>query len=390
VHRRAGERILHLKLDGLRGVSGAGAFEPRSIVLPQSVTESLLIEALSEGGVEVERGTTFVESGKEVEEGATEVTLDLVRRLMAERTGDRVTRATDPTWLSEFRINCRMVDRFGNGRVFLAGDAAHVHSPTGGQGITTGVQDAYNLAWKLDLVLKGAAPGSLLDTYTEERLPVVRGVLKTTDRTAGIFLAHSSARRLFRDRVVLPLLRSRAMQKRLTRKMSQLDVNLRGSSLSVHQEKGLLRRARVRAGDRAPDVVFRDAAGEEVSLFDLLGRSRPIALFGLDGAGARLPGIRRLMEALDRLGVESSPLLPEASGRHEGEALIDAGGEFRRLYGARGEFLYLIRPDGYIGLFQRPVDERALRAYLAKLFGTERVEGAFAVSEARVPVEARR
>ncbi len=96
------------------------------------------------------------------------------------------------------------------------------------------------------------------------------------------------------------------------------------------------------------------------------------------------------MGALDRLGVESSPLLPEASGRHEGEALADADGVFRRLYGARGKFLYLIRPDGYVGLFQRPVDERALRAYLAKLFGTEAVESAFAERETQVPVEARR
>ena len=484
-----GEQILHLKLDRLHGMSGRGAFEPKSIVLPQSVTESLLIEALAERGVEVERGTTFVkftqdrdgvvssvrrpdggeeavgsrylvgcegphsvirkqagfsfegktypvsyfmadveldwevdrgdvrvwihedgmfsaipmpgdrrwrlfvESGKEVEEGATEVTLDLVRRLMAKRTGDRVTEATDPTWLSEFRISCRMVDRFANGRVFLAGDAAHVHSPTGGQGITTGVQDAYNLAWKLDMVLRGAAPDSLLDTYTEERLPVVRRVLKTTDKTANIFLAHSRARRLFRDRIVLPLLRSRTMQKRLTRRMSQLDINYRGSSLSVHQEKGLLGRARVCAGDRTPDVVLHDAGtGEETSLFERLGHSRPIALFGLDGAAdERLPSIERLMESLGRLGVECSLVLPETARRRPGdEALIDSGGEFRRLYGAYSEFLYLIRPDGYVGLFQRPVDERALQAYAAKLFGRKAVENAFAAREIRTTVEAGR
>jgi hypothetical protein len=338
------------------------------------------------------RWRLFVESGKEVEEGATEVTLDLVRRLMAERTGDRSTRATDPTWLSKFRISCRMVDRFGSGRVFLAGDAAHVHSPTGGQGIATGVQDAYNLAWKLDLVLKGA-PASLLETYTEERLPVVRGVLKTTDQTAGIFLAHSPARRLFRDRIVLPLLRSRAMQSRLTRKMSQLDINYRGASLSVHQEKGLPRRTRIRAGDRTPDVLFRDAGtGEEATLFDRLGRSRPVALFGLEAgaAGDRPLRIRRLMEALGHLGVECSLVLPESAQRYDGEALIDVGGEFRRLYGARGEFLYFVRPDGYVGLFQRPVDEPALRAYAARFFGREAVEVAFAARKERVAVEARR
>jgi 2-polyprenyl-6-methoxyphenol hydroxylase-like FAD-dependent oxidoreductase len=485
-----GEQILHLRLDRLHGMNGKGAFEPKSIVLPQSVTEALLIEALGERGVEVGRDMTlvgfaqgqdrvvsrvrradggeeriesrylvgcdgphslirkqsglsfegktypvsyfmadveldwavsrgdvhvwihedgmfsvipmpgdrrwrlFVESGKGPEEGATEVTLDLVRRLMAERTGDRSTRAINPTWLSEFRINCRMVDRFGEGRVFLAGDAAHVHSPTGGQGITTGVQDAYNLAWKLGMVLRGAASDSLLDTYTEERLPIVRRVLKNTDQTASVFLAHSRARQLLRDRVVLPLLRSRVMQKRLTRRMSQLDMNLRGASLSVHQEPGLLKRARVRAGDRTPDVVFRDArTGAETSLFALLGRSRPVALFGSDGDTTgeedREARIERLMEALQRLGVESYLVLPGSSRQHR-DGLVDVSGDFYRLYGARGEFLYLIRPDGYVGLFQRPVDERALRAYMAKLFRADAVDGAFAAQEERISVEAGR
>lgn len=481
-----GERILHLSLDGLEGVSGRGAFEPRSIVIPQSVTEGLLIEALRERGVEVERGKTllgfaqdgervfsrlmgadgveeevearylvgcdgphsavrkgaelpfagktypvsyfmadveldwavdrddvhvwihedgmfsaipmpgdrrwrlFVESGKEVEEGATEVTMPLVRRLMAERTGDRVTRASNPTWLSEFRISCRMVDRFREGRVFLAGDAAHVHSPTGGQGITTGVGDAYNLAWKLDAVLHGAASHSLLDTYTEERLPVVRRVLKTTDGTARIFLAHSRTRRFLRDRIVLPLLRSPAMQRRLTRRLSQLDLNYRGTSLSVHEESGLLGRARVRAGDRAPDVLFSDPrTGARTSLFELLGRSRFVALLGSDensGAANGSTGeTRQLMEALGRLGVECS-LVASGPGRG-GDGPIDVTGDFRRLYGARGEFLYLIRPDGYVGLFQRPINGPALREYLTKIFDADAVAGAFAGRTEKVPAK---
>src|SRR5215468_10943701 len=99
-----------------------------------------------------------------------------------------------------------MVDRFRERRVFLAGDAAHIHSPTGGQGITTGVQDAYNLAWKLGMVLRGAAPESLLDTYGEERQAAVRRVLAATDQTSNVMLAHGRAAQLLRDHVVLPLL----------------------------------------------------------------------------------------------------------------------------------------------------------------------------------------
>ena len=486
-----GKPILRLNLGGLEGLSGRGAFKPKSIVIPQSVTEALLIEALREREVEVERGVAFVtftqdrkrvvsriqhadggeetveskylvscegahslirkqaglsfagkayplayfmadvaldwtvsrdevhvwlhedgmfsaipmpgerrwrlfvEVDKQADAGATDVTLDLIRGLMATRIGDHTTRASDPTWLSEFRISCRMVDRFSNGRVFLAGDAAHIHSPTGGQGITTGVQDAYNLAWKLNLTLRGVANDALLNTYTEERLRAVRGVLKTTDRITSVFMAHSRAGRLFRDRLVLPLLNSRVMQKRMTRKLSQLDMNYRGLGLSVHQQAGVFTRTRVRAGDRAPDVAFRDTqTGAEPTLFGFLSRSRPIVLLGPGpaqaGANDLSARINRLVEALGRLGVECLVVSPAAKPPHGGSGLIDIAGDFRRLYGVRGEFLYLIRPDGYVGLFQQPIDERALQGYLAKLFKADVVAMAFGILSPGVPAGAQR
>ena len=88
---------------------------------------------------------------------------------------------TEAPWLSLYRVNVRMVARYRIGRVFLAGDAAHVHSPAGGQGMNTGIQDAYNLGWKLGCVLDGA-PDALLDTYEEERLPVAANVLGLSTR----------------------------------------------------------------------------------------------------------------------------------------------------------------------------------------------------------------
>jgi hypothetical protein len=331
------------------------------------------------------RWRLFVESGKQVSEGATEVTLDLIRRLMAERIGDRTTKISNPTWLTEFRISCRMVDRFRERRVFLAGDAAHIHSPTGGQGITTGVQDAYNLAWKLAMTLRGAAPDSLLDSYSEERQHAVRGVLKSTDRISNVMLAHSRAGQLLRDQVVLPLLRSKAMQKKMTRKLSQLDLNYRELDLSAHQEAGLLGRARVRAGDRTADVLFYDArTNEQTSLFTLLSRSQ---LFALLGPSGRPDKLARLTQSLGRLGIACFQVLPEsAPPAHDIASLIDVTGDFQRLYGARGEFLYLIRPDGYVGLFQRPIDERALRAYMTKLYTADALKEAFAAPELGAPL----
>jgi hypothetical protein len=278
-----------------------------------------------------------------------------------------------------------MVDRFSERRVFVAGDAAHVHSPTGGQGITTGLQDSYNLAWKLGMTLRGGAPDSLLDSYSEERLVAARSVLKATDSIANIFLAHDRATQLLRDRIVLPLLSTRAMQKRLARKTSQLDMNYHELGLSAHQEHGLLGRARVRAGDRTPDVLFRDAqANKQTSLFTLLGRSQ---LFALLGPSVRPETIARVSQALRSLGIACFQVLSEsAHPAHDIASMIDITGDFARLYGARGEFLYLIRPDGYVGLFQRPIDERMLRAYLAKLITADRLEHAFAAPKLRAPL----
>jgi 2-polyprenyl-6-methoxyphenol hydroxylase-like FAD-dependent oxidoreductase len=476
------KKILNLTIGRLRGKSGAGAFEPTGLLIPQSETEALLIEALREREVEIERGTAFisftqdrdrvisqiqradgaedlvesrylvscegahsiirkqagisfegktyplaffmadvaldweaphdqisvwlnedgmfsamplpgdrrwrlfVEVGQQADAGETEVTLDLVRRLMAERTGDHVTQASDPRWLSEFRISCRMVDRFSDGRVFLAGDAAHIHSPTGGQGITTGMQDIYNLAWKLAMVLQGTAPESLLETYSAERMPIAQQVLKSTDQNTNVFMAHSRAGRLLRDRVVLPLLRRRVVQQWLARRTSQLDLNYRDYGLSSHQERARFGRARVRAGDRTPDVLFQQAgSGAQTSLFEQLTRSRLIALIG--PGRAQPQRIEQLVAALERLGIDCSVVLPKgAEAPRDDRYLIDVSGDFGRLYGARGEFLYLVRPDGYVGLFQRPIDERALRGYLAQLFTPEALERAFAAPELGAPV----
>jgi 2-polyprenyl-6-methoxyphenol hydroxylase-like FAD-dependent oxidoreductase len=469
-----GRRLLNLRLDGLRGFSGCGAFEPQSLVIPQSVTEGLLRDALEERGGAVEYNTAFVsftqddervisrlrradgeeelvesrflvscegahslirkqagisfagktypltyymadveadwsldhgevyvwltedgmfsaipmpgercwrlfvESSADPDAAPANVTLDMIQRLMAERIGDRTSALSNPTWLTEFRISCRMVDRFRSGRILLAGDAAHVHSPTGGQGITTGVQDAYNLAWKLGLVLAGSASDTLLDSYGEERTVAVRGVLHSTNQVTNVMLAHGRARQLLRDWVVLPLLSSRAMQQRMAKKLSQLTFSYHGLSLSAHQETGMLRRARVRAGDRTPDVVFGDThSGAQTSLFALLGRSRLIALVGAGAGGRKRERLDGISAALARLGVECATVLPAPAAAHAGPGLIDTTGDFGRLYGARGEFLYIIRPDGYAGLFQHPIDERGLRAYLAKLFAPEIVEQAF-------------
>ena len=149
---------------------------------------------------------------------------------MVERTGATKIKIHSPTWLSEFKIHCRLIDRYRVGRVFVAGDAAHVHSPTGGQGIVTGIQDAMNLAWKLGRVLRGA-PENLFDTYEDERRPKAAEVLKETDRTTRLLLAPDPITKLVRDLIVLPIIRSEFVQRKLFARLAQLDVNYRGNTL---------------------------------------------------------------------------------------------------------------------------------------------------------------
>jgi 2-polyprenyl-6-methoxyphenol hydroxylase-like FAD-dependent oxidoreductase len=288
-----------------------------------------------------------------------QVTLEQVRDIWRRRIPRTDLTLSDPRWISEFRINCRMADCFRSGRVFLAGDAAHIHSPAGGQGITTGTQDALNLAWKLGRVVRGA-PESLLDTYEEERMPQARAVLEATDNLTSLFFGPTLGWRLLRDFVVLPILRTKAAQRAVMLKMSQLRVNYRKSRLS-RDERGWIGGPKLKAGDRAPDVAFRDGeSGEKVTLFELLGGLRPVVLLGDGNIAAEL--IDELRGRNLDVRVIASP--GEDSLGVKPNCLEDIHGSFRAIYGMKGEFLCLIRPDGHIGLFQQSIDLRSLRSYL--------------------------
>ena len=274
---------------------------------------------------------------------------------MIERTGQCDVKIDNPSWISEFRIDCRMVDRYRDGRVFVAGDAAHVHSPTGGQGIVTGIQDATNLAWKIARVLDGA-PEQLLDTYEEERKPKAAEVLRETDRTTGVLLSPDPFMRFFRDFVVLPIMRSSWIQKKFFAKLAQLHVNYRGCSLSEHDDTS---RTLLKAGDRAPDVAFQHTrSGKLKTLFELLEPMQPIAL-----VGARASRIVRTALSEAKIEIYTLGSVEDV----DADCLMDIYGDFRRLYGMTGDFLCLVRPDDHIGLFQRPPNERRLREYLGRL-----------------------
>jgi 2-polyprenyl-6-methoxyphenol hydroxylase-like FAD-dependent oxidoreductase len=173
------------------------------------------------------------------------LTLESLQTIFDQRSGVIGVRLSALRWATVYRVNVRLADRMRVGRVFLAGDAAHVHSPAGGQGLNTGIQDAYNLGWKLGAAL-GGAPDSLLDSYEAERLPVAAAMLGMTSalHKQGFRFGGSEPRNADVD-------------------IYQLKLNYRDGALS----RGSHTRP-VRAGDRAPDAPCHDAAGRPVRLFD--------------------------------------------------------------------------------------------------------------------------
>jgi 4,5-epoxidase len=185
-------------------------------------------------------------------------------RLAAEAAGT----IRSPVWTSTFRIQRRLADAYRRGRVLLAGDAAHIHSPLGGQGMNTGIGDAENLAWKLALVVSGRADQSLLDTYEAERRPIAKGVLETTSSVTEVVVGQGWATRLLRDRVAVPLINRSWVQQLITERGSQLTVSYRNGPLGVGLSRFL---PGVRAGDRVADRTCTRVDGMAVRLYDVLG-----------------------------------------------------------------------------------------------------------------------
>ena len=167
------------------------------------------------------------------------------------------------TWFSTYRIHHRSASRFRDRRCFLLGDAAHIHSPVGAQGMNTGLQDAYNLAWKLALVVKGQAKAALLDSYEEERIPVARRLLNTTDRAFRLVVSDSWLAGLLRTKILARIaafaMSRERIQKVAFRVVSQTGIHYRKSALS--QSLGGLPDGAPRAGDRFPWLRLKLRAG---------------------------------------------------------------------------------------------------------------------------------
>ena len=173
-----------------------------------------------------------------------------------------------------FRIHERQVPQYQVGRVFLMGDAAHIHSPMGGQGMNTGIQDAFNLAWKLALVIRGQAGEKLLESYNIERHPVAEKVIRGTALGTHAMTLKSTVGQHIRNRVMGLVSKLPLFQSRVPRVAAEIDIHYRNSPLSVEPHSlphGWLFHGGVPSGNRAPNaVLYRGADHQAISLFELL------------------------------------------------------------------------------------------------------------------------
>lgn len=376
------------------GLSFEGAAYPRTFLLADCKVEgpleagplTLFLNGLDVAGYFPLRGRAYgrvlaLEAPSEADpsmasQGSSPVSLAEIEAAFRAAAGQAFS-LRDPIWMSRYRIHHRGVDRYGVGRVFVAGDAAHIHSPVGGQGMNTGLQDVANVAWKIALAIKAGAPAALLDSYDAERRPVGQKVTQFADRGFQMVTTKASWVSALRD-AAAPLFgavmaRSDALRARAFHFVSQLGIRYHPGP-AVQDEAGANWSDGPAPGRRAPDAVI--ARG--VTVFDLIGGyrfhllafSRPaLSEEQVADAAAEFAKVRAGMPDLSTHLVAHSTF-----GR--GDALVQA--ETGAVFGAYGidhatpQGLYLIRPDGHVAWRSRAFDWAGCRRFVAERFGKVR------------------
>jgi 2-polyprenyl-6-methoxyphenol hydroxylase-like FAD-dependent oxidoreductase len=274
---------------------------------------------------------------------------EVIPSLHSEASGDFSIKSC--SWFSTYRIHHRSAVRFRDRRCFLSGDAAHIHSPVGAQGMNTGLQDAYNLAWKLALVVQGQAKMDLLDSYEQERIPVAKALLSGTDRAFRLVVSDTWFAGMLRTRVLARiatfLMNRKVVQRIGFRTVSQTGIRYKNSSLS--KSSNGLPKAAPQAGDRFPWLKLKFSSdGPVEDLFKKLSDlCFNLVVFGQNPLSEELSGVR------DLLRVHAIP--PDSAN--------DA--EMARLHIPRPSF-YLVRPDGYIGFCGTRLEAGTVSSYFSQ------------------------
>ncbi|HVW66133.1 MAG TPA: FAD-dependent monooxygenase [Candidatus Peribacteraceae bacterium] len=291
-----------------------------------------------------------------------ELTFDVVQKTFAKRTHMKMT-LHDPEWIAVYHAHHRYASRFRIGRCFLIGDSAHIHSPVGGQGMNTGLQDAYNLAWKLALVAEGKAQDDLLDTFNDERIEVARALVHTTDTVFHFITNEDALTREFRLWIFPVLLRMVLktvervgfLRRWVFRVVSETGIRYAKSPLSHDASFGDFPTLSVEPGDRVPFVPYLDERGNRKNIQDLLAGTL-FHLWVFTGASSsEIPhDMQKTLERYpDLVQVDVIPRLPGTEEVYEAFGIKDCG-------------WVLIRPDMYAAARSSSMDVTMLTSYLSR------------------------
>jgi 2-polyprenyl-6-methoxyphenol hydroxylase-like FAD-dependent oxidoreductase len=303
-----------------------------------------------------------------------EVTFEEIQRVI-ETCGPAGARPSELNSLARYRVHRRKVDCFVHQRVLLAGDAAHVHSPLGAQGMNLGIQDGINLAWKLALVAQGHAPARLLDSYQIERAQVSMRVLQEDALLTHLASVHHPLLSSARDHVAPYLMRNLQLHQLLTTTAAGLRISYRRGPLVVdHRAEQQVRSAAFarHVGRRAPNSPI--VTSEHVApsqLYDLLtGISHALLIFTPQLGERQRREVQEVLSGWNHL-LEVYPIQTCDTNDMDGQTWYDPDGRLAERYGLRDEGLVLIRPDGYISFHSRSIAMEPLQRYLRAHFSLQ-------------------
>jgi 2-polyprenyl-6-methoxyphenol hydroxylase-like FAD-dependent oxidoreductase len=292
-----------------------------------------------------------------------------VNRILAQR-GLSHLEIREPFWLSTAHIRRMIAETYSNGRVFLAGDAAHIHSPVGGQGLNTGIQDAHNLAWKLAMVSKGRATVQFLASYEIERRPIAVKVLEATDALTRTLTDRNPLRRAIRTRLMPLAAKLSFVRRRLAEQAAGLSIDYRKSPAVAIRRSS---HGGIRVGQHAPDCSLynrRDGSSVQLSnefrggyytLLLCIGHRQPNSILNdLES------GIAELEEFKDLIKMRIITLAPQLDVASDQRHLVDSLGQAHTLYTGGGSGMCVVRPDGYVAFSSDLAGWQELRSFFNK------------------------
>lgn len=309
-------------------------------------------------------------------------TLEYINKIVKERFREDLI-IQDLKWSSLFSIQYRKATLFSKGRCFLVGDSAHVHSPIGGQGMNTGLQDAYNLAWKLSLVIQGRAKPSLLKTYHEERWENAKHLLSITHKMTKILNVKSTFIKWLRPHIISIIINTRWINDKLVFRVSQLAVNYKNMSLSkdycgcFFSRFGKAFKKAPYPGERVVDKPIQVLNNlDKNTLYDYLkGEAFHLIIFLTEEFESYESQVKQLMEISYKIKIPEVKLAVVVyrentfiKERWHADVLIDKKGDLHRRYGALKPCMYLIRPDQYIGMRSSKINYSRIKRYFDKIF----------------------